>query len=60
MDLYSVLNKLQNVQEGSGGNYSALCPAHNDKNNSLSVKDDGNKIILHWNGVQYLEKKIVK
>ncbi len=31
----------------AGGEYIALCPAHDDKNPSLTLKQDGNKILLH-------------
>ena len=42
-----LLSQLQNVRRASGG-YSALCPAHEDRNNSLTITpgDDG-RILLH-------------
>ena len=41
------LNRFQNVS-GSGGQYSAKCPAHDDKRNSLSIKfDDVGNIAVH-------------
>ena len=45
MDLKELLNKLQNVRRVSGKGYSARCPAHDDRNNSLSVdtSDDGKR-----------------
>lgn len=46
MELGILLDKLQNVK-GSGKKYTALCPAHEDKNNSLSVATDTSKIMVH-------------
>ena len=40
------LGLLQKVK-GSGGQYTALCPAHDDSNSSLSVKIVGDKVLLH-------------
>ena len=35
-----ILPALDNVKEGTGGNYTARCPAHEDKNNSFSIGSD--------------------
>ena len=41
------LNRFENVS-GSNGQYSAKCPAHDDKRNSLSIKiDDVGNIAVH-------------
>jgi len=37
---------LQKIK-GSGGQYTALCPAHEDRKNSLSVKIAGDRVLLH-------------
>lgn len=47
MQLEDVLRRLDCVKR-SGGGYSARCPAHDDKNASLSVKQgDNGGIVLH-------------
>ena len=46
MEINALLDKLENVKQ-SGDKYQALCPAHQDKEHSLSLKADGNKILLH-------------
>lgn len=47
MTLSDILSRLEGVQ-GGNGQYSAKCPAHDDRRNSLSVSagEDG-KILLH-------------
>ena len=40
------LQLLQNVK-GNNGQYTALCPAHDDNNNSLSVKITNNRVLLY-------------
>lgn len=47
MTLSDILSRLEGVQ-GRNGQYSAKCPAHDDRRNSLSVSagEDG-KILLH-------------
>lgn len=47
MDIHDVLNRLQGVK-GAGGQWSARCPAHDDKHQSLSVSvGDGGRILLN-------------
>jgi len=46
MELNTLLGKLENVKQ-SGNQYQALCPAHSDKQHSLSIKADDEKILLH-------------
>ena len=46
VELATLLTKLQNVKQ-SGDKYVSLCPAHEDKSHSLSLKADGNKILVH-------------
>jgi len=44
--LHNVLDQLQDVKE-SGGKYTALCPAHDDHNPSLSITPTDDKILLN-------------
>jgi hypothetical protein len=41
-----LLGKLVHVKPSTKGNYKACCPAHDDKEASLSVKQEGDKILL--------------
>ena len=47
MSIEKILDKLENVKMNAGGNYSARCPAHDDRHNSLSVSvgKDGRTLI---------------
>lgn len=45
MQLNELLQRLKSVK-GSGNQYTALCPSHKDNNPSLSISQDGNKILL--------------
>lgn len=47
MYLQEVLNRFDNVKETGSGQYSCRCPAHNDKSNSLGIKQDGDKILMN-------------
>lgn len=40
MELESILDLLEGVEATGGGNYKACCPAHDDKNPSLGIKED--------------------
>ena len=46
MNLENLLSHLQGVT-GSGSQYTAQCPAHDDRHNSLSVTEKDGKILLH-------------
>jgi len=46
MQLNEFLRLLKGVK-GSGNQYQAKCPAHEDKNPSLSIAGDNGKILLH-------------
>ncbi|NUM33396.1 MAG: DUF927 domain-containing protein [Candidatus Brocadiae bacterium] len=41
------LSLFQGVKKGNDGNFSAICPAHEDKTQSLSAKEEDGKIILN-------------
>src|SRR5947209_2637635 len=49
--IHRVLSRLHNVHQ-RGENYTACCPAHNDKTPSLSVSegDDGRVLLKCWTG----------
>lgn len=46
IDIHDILNQLDNVK-GNGSQYTAKCPAHDDRRNSLSVSvgDDGRVLL---------------
>ena len=46
MNIHRILESFDNVRR-SGSGWVASCPAHQDKSPSLSLKDDGSKILLH-------------
>jgi len=46
VELDDLRDKLRNVK-GNEKRFTALCPAHDDKNNSLSVAVKGDKIMVH-------------
>ena len=49
--LQNLLNQLHKVQSRGRDYYVACCPAHADKNPSLAVKLDGEKILIKcWSG----------
>lgn len=45
--LAETLNKLKGVRDSGAGQYTALCPAHDDTNPSLSVTWKDGKALLH-------------
>lgn len=45
-NLDNLLSRLTKVK-GRAGNYTACCPAHEDRSPSLAVKEQDGKIILH-------------
>ena len=46
MTLSEFLTRLEKVEKSNGA-YKARCPAHTDKKPSLSITQDGDKILLH-------------
>jgi hypothetical protein len=44
--LRSILDRLRGVKQ-RGASHVALCPAHSDKNPSLSIREDNTRILLH-------------
>jgi len=46
MNIESLLSRLKGVRR-SGQGWMALCPAHEDRNGSLSIREVGGKILLH-------------
>ncbi len=45
MTIQEIILRLQNTRKNSTG-YTAKCPAHNDKKNSLSIAKKADKIML--------------
>jgi DNA primase len=45
MTLQDILSQLQNSKKNGNG-YTALCPSHDDNQQSLSIKETGGKILL--------------
>lgn len=46
MDINDIISRLDNVQQ-VGDSYTAHCPSHDDRHNSLSISQGDKKIILH-------------
>ena len=46
MTLETLLSKLCKVRR-EGNSYKALCPAHSDKNPSLSIRQADGKTLIH-------------
>jgi len=46
MDIQKVLCQVNGVKS-SGKQFSAFCPAHEDKHRSLSIKEVDGKILIH-------------
>lgn len=42
-----ILSRLDRVKNNGNNKWIARCPAHDDRNPSLSIKYDGNKILLY-------------
>lgn len=47
VNIEDVLSQLHGVRPSGADKWTALCPAHPDKNPSLSIKRDGDRILLH-------------
>jgi hypothetical protein len=50
MTLSELLSRFDSQPKQSGGVYKALCPAHADKNPSLSITEKGGKILMNCHG----------
>ena len=46
LSIADLLSQLKNVKPNGKG-YTALCPCHEDKKNSLSIAEDNGKILIH-------------
>ena len=42
-----MLGRLEKVTDTGGGQYSARCPAHEDKSPSLSIRETDDRLLLH-------------
>ena len=47
MFIEEFLNHFDNVKKSGTNQWSCRCPNHNDKSNSLGIKQDGDKILVH-------------
>jgi hypothetical protein len=47
MNIQEYLSHFKGVTGGNNGKFQALCPAHDDNSASLSITDNGNKILIH-------------
>jgi hypothetical protein len=45
--LEDFLSRLSKVRKGYSGNYTALCPAHDDRNPSLSITQKDDRVLIH-------------
>ncbi|EGV18773.1 hypothetical protein [Thiocapsa marina] len=45
--VHALLNRLEGVRAAGDGKWSARCPAHEDRSPSLSVRDTGERVLLH-------------
>jgi DNA primase len=45
-----ILDRLQGVKQTASDRWIARCPAHEDKSPSLSIRDNGGKVLLHCFG----------
>ena len=43
----TLIARLEGVKTAGDGRWSARCPAHDDKSPSLSIRDTGEKILIH-------------
>lgn len=47
MSLDALLSKLENVRKTGNDSFSARCPAHSDRTNSLSIRDNDGTVLVH-------------
>lgn len=47
MSVDTLIERLHKVKRTGNGRWMACCPAHNDRNPSLSIRDDDGKVLLH-------------
>ena len=45
--LHVLLDRLDNVIDRGGGQYSAVCPGHEDRSPSLSIRETDDRVLLH-------------
>lgn len=46
-NVYVLLNQLTNVKQLGKDRWKACCPAHGGKKQSLAIRDDNGKILIH-------------
>ena len=42
-----LLDRLEKVTDRGGGHFMACCPAHDDRNPSLSVRETNDRVLVH-------------
>lgn len=47
MNVHDILSRLEKVRQTGPDRWTARCPAHDDRGPSLSLRDDGGKILMH-------------
>jgi hypothetical protein len=47
MNVQKILDRFNQVKAAGDGKWTACCPAHDDKTPSLSLKDAGDRLLLH-------------
>jgi DNA primase len=47
MNTDTLLSRLQNVRSAGAGRWVARCSAHDDKSPSLSIRDTGDRVLIH-------------
>ena len=47
MQIEEILNKFQDVKKIADKSYQVRCPAHLDKKASLTITEDGEKILMY-------------
>jgi hypothetical protein len=48
--VYALLNRLESVRPSGDGRWYARCSAHEDRSPSLSIRDTGERVLLHCFG----------
>lgn len=47
MDFNSILSRFRNVRKIKSNSYQVACPCHNDSENSLTITEKGDKILMY-------------
>jgi hypothetical protein len=47
MSVHNLLNRLDKVKKTGANSWRACCPAHGSKKQSLAIRDDNGKVLIH-------------